>query len=78
MRDRCEEESFCGTERREWTYLAGKWNEMVFAKTVDADFPNEDHFVVIFGKYRIVDNVWRWEDRHEKEREMRLSFWLFV
>jgi len=52
---------------------------MVFAKTVDGDFPNEDHLVVIFGKYCIVDNIWRrLGDGEEKQREMRLSCWFFV
>lgn len=40
-----------------WAYLAGKWDEVVFTKTVNGDFPDEDHFVVIFGEDCVVDNV---------------------
>lgn len=57
MRYRCEEESFWGTEGLGWTYLAGKWDEVVLTKTVDGDFPDEDHLVVIFGEDCVVDNV---------------------
>lgn len=46
-----------GNRRRGWTYLAGKWDKVVFAKAVDGDFPDQDHLVMIFGEDGIVDNV---------------------
>lgn len=55
MRDRCEEESCWGSEGGR--YLAGKWDEVVFTKTVNGDFLDEDHLVVIFGEDCVVDNV---------------------
>ena len=56
-RDRCEE--WVPKEWREErkTHLAGEGNEMVFAKAVDGDFPDQDHLVMIFGEDGIVDNV---------------------
>ena len=53
-RDRCEEELVVGNRG---TYLAGKWNEVVFTETVKGDFPYEDHLVVILAEDCIVDNV---------------------
>jgi len=44
-------------ERVVWKYLAGKRNEMVFTETVDGDFPDQDHLVMIFGEDGVVDNV---------------------
>ena len=46
-----------GNRRRERTYLAGKWDKVMFAKAVNGDFPDEDHLVMIFGEDGIVDNV---------------------
>ena len=46
-----------GKRRSEWPYLASKWNEVVFTETVDGDFPDQDHLVMIFGEDGIVDNV---------------------
>lgn len=49
--------SHSGNRGSGWTYLAGKWDEVMFAKAVDGDFPDEDHLVMVFGEYGIVDNV---------------------
>jgi len=46
-----------GSRRSGRTYLAGKRDEMMFAKAVDGDFPDEDHLVMIFGEDGVVDNV---------------------
>ena len=46
-----------GTERAGWTYLPGEWDEVVLTKAINANFPDEDHFVVIFRENCIVDNV---------------------
>ena len=43
---------------RERAYLAGEWDEMVFAKAGDLDVPDEDHLVVILLEDGVVDDVW--------------------
>jgi len=46
-----------GNRRSGRTYLAGKWDKVVFTKTIDGDFPDQDHLVMILREYGIVDNV---------------------
>jgi len=46
-----------GKRRSEWTYLAGKWDKVMFTKTVKGDFPDQNHLVMVLGEDGIVDNV---------------------
>jgi hypothetical protein len=46
-----------GSRRSKRTYLAGKRNEVVFTETVNGDFPDQDHLVMIFREDGVVDNV---------------------
>ena len=46
-----------GKRRNEWTYLAGKWDKVMFTKTVKGDFPDQNHLVMVLGEDGIVDNV---------------------
>lgn len=39
-------------------HLASEWNKMMFAETEYVYIPNDDHLVVIFFKYSVVDDVW--------------------
>ena len=58
VRYRCKEGSYWGgTERVGWTYLPGEWDEVMLTKAINANFPDEEHLVVIFRENCIVDNV---------------------
>lgn len=39
------------------THLSSEWYEMMFAQAENVDIPDNDHFVVILRKHRIIDNI---------------------
>jgi hypothetical protein len=39
-------------------HFAGERDEMVLAQTGDLNIPDKNHFIVIFGKHSIVDDVY--------------------
>jgi len=78
--DRCEidaKRSWFGEPKEKGErYLAGKRNEMMFTETVDGDFPDQDHLVMIFGEDGVVDNVCQ-QDEKTKGNEIEFLF-LFI